>query len=604
LIMEKLAASTVTSLAVGLMYLVLRRRAARRDALVLVALFAFGTGTWSTSSQALWLHAVAELAVALALWCMTSEPNLAKALLAGFAVAVIGLNRPPDVFLAAAFAVYALYWLGRRSVLFLLGGVVPGLLVLSYNLISFRDCVGAWGMTIGGAFFEHSPLPGLAALLFSPGRGLFVFSPFLLFLPLLLHRSLRDRKNRLLTICLLGGVLLHLVFYARTDWRAGHSYGPRYLLDLAPALLWLLAPVATSLRGAGRGVFLVLSLFSVAVEAIGAFLYTGISNQVLFERQDPTATRNFWQMEKAPFIVEARNPLMRPNLVMALRDLGQPAPVLPAPAGRLDFHGIAPCRALDTRGTSPLGSLGPPWTFQITGGDCAIPRNALAVAARVTTIEGTEHGTIRFRPRLGATDLQVPITAHTDSSTALRLPLSAEGSTIATAHMEHRNFVHLTLEVDGYWTASDGTEVNALRLQGWREGTAAAEIIPGREIVQRFSCPVVTLTDLAVPFATYGRRNRGHVTVILAAGDVELGRTQVPAENIGPSAWISLEPTMPIRQCNGRELSVVVRSEDGEPGSAVTAWTFPVYYLGELSQAGGPDFSGRSLGLEINRGAN
>lgn len=148
----------------------------------------------------------------------------------------------------------------------------------------------------------------------------------------------------------------------------------------------------------------------------------------------------------------------------------------------------------------------------------------------------------------------------------------------------------------------DTRPVGTLRVQRWREGTTAAEIIPGQEVVQRFRCPVETLTDLAVPFATYGRRNRGHVTLVLSAGDGELGRSQVPAATVEPNGWVSLTPSEPLLRCHGRELVLVVSSDDGTHGSALTVWTYPSYYEGKLYQKGGPDLTGRSLGLEINRG--
>jgi hypothetical protein len=307
-LMEKLSASFVTSLAAGLMFLALRRRAGERDALLLTAAFAFATGTWSTSSQALWLHAVAELMAVAALWLMTAEPTRVRVFLAGFAVAALAVNRPPDLFLAAGFALYGLFWARWKTPLFALGGAVPGLLVLVYNLVSFHHPAGAWGVAIGGEFFTHTLLPGLAALLVSPGRGLFVFSPFLLFLPLLFRRSLEDRTTRLFTLCLAGGVLLHLVFYARTDWRGGNSYGPRYLLDFVPVLVWMLAPVVASLGRSARAVFLALVLFSVGVELIGAFRYTGVSNLLYFREEYPFDVRPFWRPENAQFLLEGRQP--------------------------------------------------------------------------------------------------------------------------------------------------------------------------------------------------------------------------------------------------------------------------------------------------------
>lgn len=146
--------------------------------------------------------------------------------------------------------------------------------------------------------------------------------------------------------------------------------------------------------------------------------------------------------------------------------------------------------------------------------------------------------------------------------------------------------------------------IGYLRLVRWQEGTPAGEIVAGRPVVQTFSCPVETLFDLAVPFATYQRKNRGTGKLVLAEGGKELDSHEFKISAVQPNAWVSLKLDKPLRNCKGKRLTLTVRSDDGATGSSVTVWTYPAYYEGVLSQPNAPAFTGRCLGLEINRDAS
>lgn len=323
-LMEKLAASFVASVAVGLMYLVLRRRVEQRDALLLTGAFAFGTSTWTISSQALWQHGPAELLLVAALWFITGEPSRSNALLAGFAIGLLASNRPPDTLLAAGLSLYALFWARRRAALFAIAAAVPVSLVLAYNLSTFHHPAGGyrWGGVVGLRFFSGDVLPGIAGLLVSPAVGLFVFCPFLLFLPLLFHRSLQDKKYRLLTLLLAASVVSQILLYASTDWRAGFSYGPRFLTDGVPALVWMLAPVLPSLGRVARPVFVACCLFAATAQYVGAFHYSGVSSITYYTPPTgPDTFRNAWEPENAAFLLEARNPRQPADVLHLLRSL-------------------------------------------------------------------------------------------------------------------------------------------------------------------------------------------------------------------------------------------------------------------------------------------
>ncbi len=306
-ILEKLAASAIAAAAVGWMFLLLRRRLEPRDAVLLTLAFALGTNTWATSSQALWQHGPAELLAVGALWFLTGELTAGNLLAAGALAGLMAANRPPDLLFTAAFGLYVLLQTRWRAVWFAAAAAVPGLLAAAYNLVMFHQLSGGYGSIglTGGDFFAHPVGRGLAGLLASPGRGLFFYSPFLLFLPLLFHRALADRSARALTLCLTGGVVLQLFLYAHTDWRGGSSYGYRFLTDMVPILIWMLAPVLASLGRPARAAFLACCLLAVGAQVIGTFKYVGLSDIAINDPSD-IGMSNVWKVANAPILVEAR----------------------------------------------------------------------------------------------------------------------------------------------------------------------------------------------------------------------------------------------------------------------------------------------------------
>jgi hypothetical protein len=321
-IMEKLSASLVAALSASLLYLLLRRRAPAPTALLLALAYAFGTTTWMISSQALWQHGMAQLLIVGALLLLTGPCTTPRALAVGVLCGLIAGNRPPDVILAAALGAYGLFWAGRKAALLAAAAALPVGLVLLYNLGVTGRLAGGYGVLGRGGFinfFAYDLLPGLAGLLFSPTRGLFVFSPFLLFLALAWRIPAEDRSwrgERGLTLALSAGIVLQLLLYARTDWRAGMSWGPRFLTDLLPMLLWLLAPVAAALRRPGRACFVLAVGAAVAIEAVGAFCYTGASDGAIFAAAPgPGQMRAAWNWRNAPYIASLQWGLAPPELL-------------------------------------------------------------------------------------------------------------------------------------------------------------------------------------------------------------------------------------------------------------------------------------------------
>jgi len=101
--------------------------------------------------------------------------------------------------------------------------------------------------------------------------------------------------------------LAQVFVYSQADWRAGVSWGPRWLTDLLPILVWMLAPAPLVLRPLARGLLILAMVASVGVQTIGAFWYTKTSDELIFAG-DPASMRGAWDPRNVPFLTELRHP--------------------------------------------------------------------------------------------------------------------------------------------------------------------------------------------------------------------------------------------------------------------------------------------------------
>ena len=305
-LMEKLAASILAAAASALVFLMLRREG-NPWRLPLTLAFAFGTNTWMISSQALWQHGTGEFLIVLAMLLVLAPPNVLRTILIGAICVLVAANRPPDALIAAAIGLFVV-WRSWRSVAWLsAGAVLPLAALLYYNVGFMGELAGGYGVVSPPSNFFQGNLFGLAGLLVSPSRGLLVFSPFLVFVVVGLIQRLRCPKTRAFAVALSLAAVAQIVLYALCDWRAGVAWGPRWLTDLLPILIWMLAPAPLVLRPLARGVFIVLIVLSVGVQAVGAFWYTKTSDELIYAG-DPASMRNAWNPANIPFIAELRHP--------------------------------------------------------------------------------------------------------------------------------------------------------------------------------------------------------------------------------------------------------------------------------------------------------
>ncbi len=318
-LMEKLSASILASAASVVMYLLLRRER-NPWALLFTIAFAFGTNTWMISSQALWQHGTGELLVALALLLVTARSSPTRMALLGAVCVLMAANRPPDALIAGVVMLFAFWSRGWAAKWLFAGAVAPLGALLYYNIYVVGHIAGAYAIATLTEKFLHFGWSGIAGLFVSPARGLFVFTPFLVFVPVGFWqrvRSCNSDERRLATLLSLA-VISQILVYSQADWRAGVSWGPRWLTDLLPILVWMLAPAPCVLNVIARRLLMLTIAMSVAVQVIGAFWYTKTSDEILFSG-DQTSGNGAWDFSNIPFVTELRHPPAGAELIYPLR---------------------------------------------------------------------------------------------------------------------------------------------------------------------------------------------------------------------------------------------------------------------------------------------
>ena len=280
----KLSASLLTAGAVTLSFFTARRYMGGRRALILAAALGAGTGYWSTVSQTLWQHETAIFGLSLALLAFTArELRVAELLLIGVGLGVAGSSRPqlaPAVLVLLTGVVARAGGVAAWPSLAATGAFATAL--IAANLSWFGHPMGAMPLlealhpTVHATEGTFDPgVGGFAGLLVSPNRGLLIFSPIVAVAAVGFPRAARAGRRSPLIWCAIAACVQYVLYASYSVWWAGHTFGPRYMLDALP-LLAVLAAAGVSDRRFPRfavsGMVLALA-WSVAVSAGGAFVF-------------------------------------------------------------------------------------------------------------------------------------------------------------------------------------------------------------------------------------------------------------------------------------------------------------------------------------------
>ena len=287
-IFAKAGASLIVTLAVVFVFFAARWRTSDWRAAAVALGFGLGTNAWPTASQTLWQHESVLAGLALAVMCLAPPAPRLNARRLWMAAAGLGIAGAARYQVAPAVLVLALSVVVRtrrpRAAIALLPVAACAVTMVALNLRWFGHPLGAMMAfetavhpevhAVSGAL-SATPWTGAVGLLLSPSRGLLVFSPVVLTALAAAGAMRREGWGSDLRWCALaaGAQFGGYAFYS--VWWGGHTYGPRYMIDVLPLLAPLAAAGAAALwaHRAARVAAAAALVWSIAIAATGAFCY-------------------------------------------------------------------------------------------------------------------------------------------------------------------------------------------------------------------------------------------------------------------------------------------------------------------------------------------
>ncbi len=278
---EHVAGSFFAALAALFVFLTARRQASPAAAWTVTLLFAFGTTAYSTASRVLWQHGPSMAAVAACLWIL-SRPRLARRdlVLLGAVVGLAYTLRPTNSLTVLGVTSLLAIRSWRQLPWYFLGALVVAVPFVGHSL-------SLYGSLLPPYFLPQRLEPGasrfweaLAGNLLSPARGLFVFSPFLVFALAYSVRCIARGSLQPLEVLSIGVITAHwLAISAFPHWWGGHSVGPRFFTDVLPCFAVLLLPPVARILAEPRqqrpalALLVVSGVFSVLVHTWASVSY-------------------------------------------------------------------------------------------------------------------------------------------------------------------------------------------------------------------------------------------------------------------------------------------------------------------------------------------
>jgi len=280
----------------------------RRYSLLLTFIFTFCTSAWSTASLNMFQHGPSILFLTINLYLIVlARKNPAIIQYASLPLAFSYMMRPSNSLSIILLSVFVLIWYRRYFIRYLLWALPVAVPFIIYNLAVYEWPLSTYYYTVGRTESVSSFFVGLAGTIVSPGRGLLLFSPVLLFSIVGVFMKREERSEKRLDYFLAAIVVLNwLTFASIYDWWGGHSFGPRNFTDMMPYMAYLMIPVLmwmSKSRGLDK---LAISWCVLMLVAISFFIhYRGATDiDVQSWNFQPDIDRNpgrLWDWRDIPF---------------------------------------------------------------------------------------------------------------------------------------------------------------------------------------------------------------------------------------------------------------------------------------------------------------
>ncbi len=279
---EKFIGSIVGAAAGVVFYwVILSQFQSQAIALASTAIFSLCTSIWSTATRALWQHGPLVLILVIAMLILVrarKRQELIQYLALPLAMAY--LVRPIAIVSIAVLSTYVLLFYRAWFVRYVCWAMLVAIPWIAYNFTIYHHPVPDYYHREAFSVFTQFR-EGLLGNLFSPSRGLFVFSPVLLFALSGFALALRDREDRPLSLAY-GAIIVGntIIIGAASRWWGGHSFGPRFMTDIIPFLVYFTAfnfrlpeTFRPRTQVAVSAAVAILAIVSLTIHAQGALRY-------------------------------------------------------------------------------------------------------------------------------------------------------------------------------------------------------------------------------------------------------------------------------------------------------------------------------------------
>jgi hypothetical protein len=292
--------------AVVLFYFCLLQVVRRKEAVIFFTLtYAFATNVWSTASRGLWQHGPSLLFLNGALLILFAKKERWFPL-AGILTGLLVWNRPTNIVFALAISMFVLWKYPKRALKFFAPAACVAFLFFIYSM-EYQGSLLAFGQGQPYAWFNGSILNNIPALLISPGRGLFIYTPlFLLAFPAcwILIQRFRDETETLILLLTLALIPFFFIYGKWGTWWGGNVFGYRIITEVCTPLMLLIVLLWRFPKRSSKVLNIILGctlFWSFAVQYIGVVRYplceTGPEKRAQYDHPE-----RFWNIGEAQLV--------------------------------------------------------------------------------------------------------------------------------------------------------------------------------------------------------------------------------------------------------------------------------------------------------------
>lgn len=236
---QKLIASFIAVFIFLLLYEIAKYYLSQNQSLFIALAFWMGTSLSSTLGQALWSQNFATLYTLLAIFFtlkITKEDKLNYLYILAFVLFMAYFTRPTLSLLTITLVLFL--FLSDKKKEAIKTAIIVAFFLFCFVLFSiyeFDQLLPDYYMP--KRLSSDTFWLALYGNLFSPARGLLVYSPFLLLLFIDIKTTYTIIKKEKVLLVILAWIVLHLIIISKfPHWWAGWSYGSRFTVDILPAI--------------------------------------------------------------------------------------------------------------------------------------------------------------------------------------------------------------------------------------------------------------------------------------------------------------------------------------------------------------------------------